>query len=65
MNVPIICAICRKPSGDGVSIFGKLICSECEKTMVNLDINDGGYDEYKDLIKKNIYGDIILKQSSK
>lgn len=63
MNNVLECAICKKNSGTGISILNKFICDECEKTLVNVDINDNRYEMYKDMIKRNIYGDIILKSS--
>jgi hypothetical protein len=57
---PLTCVICGKCAGDGISILGNAICTECEKTIVNTDINSDRYDEYKDLIKKKIYEDITV-----
>jgi len=61
MEMALECIICRKASGKGISILGKFICRECEKTLVNIEVDDEGYDWYKDMIKKNIYGDTIIR----
>lgn len=61
MDISTRCTFCLKQSENGVFILGKFVCNNCEKTMVNLEVDDDRYDEYKELIKKNIYGDIILK----
>lgn len=61
MDVPVRCIICSRGSSDGINILGSFICSECEKVIVNSDVDCVDYNEYKDLIKKNIYGDMILK----
>jgi len=55
------CAICSRNLNAGIGILGKFVCDECEEVLVNLDIEDHSYDVYKELIKKNIYGDLILK----
>lgn len=60
MDVPLNCIICRKYSGSGISILEKFICDECEKKLVDAEVEDDRYDEYKDMIKKNIYGDFFI-----
>lgn len=52
------CIICGGDAGCGISILGRFICSECEESMVNTVIWCDMYDEYKNLIKEKLLGDI-------
>ncbi|KPU43058.1 inhibitor of sigma-G Gin [Oxobacter pfennigii] len=65
MDIPMECIFCKKSSGTGINILGEFICIDCEETLVNTDINDENYEIYRELIKKNIYGEIFLKEPSK
>lgn len=65
MDISKKCVICRKDSGNGISVLGRFICCECEENVVHTDVYDEDYDIYKDLIKKNIFGDIIIRQPAK
>jgi hypothetical protein len=59
------CVICKEYSGNGISILSGFICSECEKTLVNMNINDDRYDSYKDMIKEIILKGTILGQGAR
>lgn len=65
MNSLIRCVICGGYSGNGIGILNRYICEECEKTLVNIDINDIRYDEYKNMIKEKIYSELALKEKLK
>lgn len=62
MDSLVRCVICGCYSGNGISILNRYICEECEKTLVNIDINDIRYDEYKNMIKEKIYNETVLKE---
>lgn len=53
------CIICGGLFHNGIKILDRFICNECEKTLVDTDICDGIYDEYKELIKNGIYGSAV------
>lgn len=48
------CIICNK-QGYGIMIKGNLICTYCEKKVVECDVNSEFYQFYKDRLKKEIY----------
>lgn len=59
MDTATKCIMCGKYSGSGISILNSYICEECEKVLVNTDINDEKYDEYKKIIKDKIYNKAV------
>lgn len=46
------CIICGKPLGNGIMINGNGVCLDCEKRIVNTDMNTDFYRYYKNCIKK-------------
>lgn len=61
MDDSMQCIMCGKYSGSGINILNRFICGDCEKAMVNMDINDVRYEQYKTMIKEKIYDGIILQ----
>lgn len=49
------CIICGKPLADGIIINNRVICSICEKRLVNLQPGNDFYEHYKECIKKVIF----------
>ncbi|MGE5577116.1 MAG: sigma factor G inhibitor Gin [Syntrophothermus sp.] len=45
------CLICEKVVTDGITIRGRRICSECERDLVDLPVEDPAYDGYLARIK--------------
>lgn len=46
------CRVCDSPDDKGIYLLNNLICLDCEKEIVNLDINDReNYEFYKTAIK--------------
>lgn len=46
------CRLCDRPDDKGIYLLNNLICLDCEKEIVNLDINDSeNYERYKTVIK--------------
>lgn len=62
MDIPMRCIMCGRCSGGGISILNGFICEECERTLVNIDINDIRYDDYKNMIKEKIINELILQE---
>lgn len=50
-NEENICYICRKESDNGIMIGKSLICKECKKEIVDIDMENVEYDFYKNKIK--------------
>lgn len=48
------CIICRKPLDDGIIIYGRGICENCEKRLLTIETNTDFYEFYKNCIKKNV-----------
>lgn len=48
------CIICRKPLNNGIIVYGKGICENCEKRLLTIDEETDFYDFYKNCIKKNL-----------
>lgn len=48
------CIVCGK-EGYGIIIRGKLICIECEKKVIECDINSDFYEFYKNKLKEEVY----------
>lgn len=46
-----ICYICRKEKDNGIMIGKSLICRDCEKEIINIDIENIEYDFYRNKIK--------------
>ncbi len=44
------CIFCGELHIDGIRICGKLICSSCEKMLVNTEVNEPVYENYKEII---------------
>lgn len=53
------CIICRKPLESGIIIYGKVICSNCERRLIEASCDTDFYNYYKDSIKKNLYEPIL------
>ena len=51
-NEENICYICRNEKDNGIIIGKSLICKECEKKIVNTDVESIEYDFYKNKIKE-------------
>ncbi|MEG0857828.1 MAG: sigma factor G inhibitor Gin [Terrisporobacter sp.] len=51
VNEEKVCYICRKEKDNGIMIGKSLICRECEKKIVNINIESIEYDFYKNKIK--------------
>lgn len=51
------CIICSSISDslEGINIFEKFICTECERSIVACDIDKVEYDSYKESIRENIW----------
>lgn len=45
------CILCRKRVGEGLNILGRVICCECERRIVALNVTDDTYDYYVERIK--------------
>ena len=50
-NEENLCYICRKEKDNGIIIGKSLICRDCEKEIINIDIENIEYDFYKNKIK--------------
>lgn len=50
-NEENICYICRKEKDNGIMIGKSLICRDCEKEIINIDIENIEYDFYRNKIK--------------
>ncbi|MEB3102385.1 sigma factor G inhibitor Gin [Ferviditalea candida] len=37
------CIICKQEKSDGIKIYFRFICSDCEKEMVQTDVQDTKY----------------------
>ncbi|MCY6960629.1 sigma factor G inhibitor Gin [Clostridium brassicae] len=48
------CIICRKPLNDGIMIYRKGICKNCEERIINTDQETDFYNHYICCIKKNV-----------
>ncbi len=48
------CIVCRKPLNNGIIVYGKGICENCEKRLLIIDGETDFYDFYKNCIKKNL-----------
>lgn len=55
----IDCILCRKPLSNGIIILGKGICRECEKKIVESDINSEDYNIIEEKIKNSIVKTIL------
>lgn len=49
------CIICGHEGYDGIIIREKLICIECEKKVIECDINSEFYEFYKNRLKEELY----------
>ncbi|NEU03960.1 sigma factor G inhibitor Gin [Clostridium senegalense] len=47
------CIICNK-SNDGIIVYGRKICIECEKKIINTDLNTDFYLFYNKCIRKKL-----------
>lgn len=54
MNPHKKCILCGEYTREGINIFGRFICGNCEITLVNTDVCDDRYDDYKELLKKGM-----------
>jgi len=48
------CIICRKPLDNGILIYGRRICENCERRLLTIETSTDFYKFYKNCIKKNI-----------
>lgn len=48
------CVICRKPLNDGIMVYNKGICKNCEERILNDDMETDFYNYYLYCIRKNI-----------
>lgn len=46
------CIICHVQKGDGISICGQFICSDCERDIVHSDVQDAVYQHYVEEMKR-------------
>jgi hypothetical protein len=53
------CIICGKPLGNGIIIYGRGICKNCEERLIKLENNLDFYEYYKERISKTIVRFII------
>lgn len=53
------CIICGKPINNGIMIYGRGICTCCEKRLVNLGYTTDFYNYYIERIRKVIVQDVI------
>lgn len=45
------CIFCGQITEDGIHLRGRLICSRCEKKLVNTGVDEPAYQSYKQGIK--------------
>jgi len=48
------CIICRKPLNDGIILYGRGICSNCEQKLISTDMKTDFYNHYNECIKRNL-----------
>lgn len=41
------CFICNHEKDDGIEVLGKFLCSDCQKSIINMSPNDEKYDFYR------------------
>lgn len=49
-----MCIVCRKPLNNGIIVYGRGICENCEKRLLSIDSETDFYEFYKNCIKKNL-----------
>lgn len=54
------CIICGKPLNDGIIIYGRGICANCEQRLINTDMRTDFYEHYKGCIKRN-FSQLLLR----
>lgn len=53
------CIICGKPLNNGIMIYGRGMCTCCEKRLINLELGTDFYNYYKDCIRKSMVQSVI------
>ncbi|WP_070121508.1 sigma factor G inhibitor Gin [Bacillus marinisedimentorum] len=46
------CVVCEEPKANGIHLYTRFICRECEKEMVKTDTSDERYHFYLKQLKK-------------
>lgn len=45
------CIFCGQTTEEGIHLRGRLICSECERKLVNTKVDEPAYQDYKQRLK--------------
>ncbi|WP_017434453.1 MULTISPECIES: sigma factor G inhibitor Gin [Parageobacillus] len=53
-----VCIVCEQSKQEGIHIFGRFLCLDCEKAMVQTDTADPKYRFYVKQLKKIISSEI-------
>jgi hypothetical protein len=52
VNLGGTCIVCRETKEVGIRIFSQFLCAECERDIVQTDVQDEKYPYYIDRMKK-------------
>lgn len=52
MKIGGTCIVCNSDKTSGIRIFSQFICDECEREIVQTDVEDAKYPLYVDRMKK-------------